>query len=285
MTSLTLRPGRPDDAGSLADICYTAFATLNARHHFPPDFPNRDVAAGLMAFLFGNPNVYSVVAEQGGRVVGSNFLWTGDPIAGVGPITVAPEAQGGVGRRLMEDVLARAAERGQPNVRLVQAAFNTTSMSLYTKLGFDVREPLACMNGTPPAVVFPGYAVRPATADDAAACADLCRRVHGHDRTGELMGGVAQGAAKVVVHGGKVVGYTTDLGFFGHSVALDNVALMALIGGAGRISGPGFLLPSRNGEAFRWCLTHGLRVVQPLTLMSRGLYNEPRGAFLPSILF
>jgi hypothetical protein len=26
-------------------------------------------------------------------------------------------------------------------------------------------------------------------------------------------------------------------------------------------------------------------VVQPLTLMSLGLYNEPRGAFLPSIIY
>jgi hypothetical protein len=26
-------------------------------------------------------------------------------------------------------------------------------------------------------------------------------------------------------------------------------------------------------------------VVQPLTLMSLGLYNEPAGAFLPSILY
>jgi hypothetical protein len=32
-------------------------------------------------------------------------------------------------------------------------------------------------------------------------------------------------------------------------------------------------------------LEKGLKVVQPLTLMSRGLYNEPRGAFMPSILF
>ena len=48
---------------------------------------------------------------------------------------------------------------------------------------------------------------------------------------------------------------------------------------------PGLLLPSRNGEVFRWCLARGLRVVQPMTLMSLGLYNEPRGAFLPSILF
>ena len=44
-------------------------------------------------------------------------------------------------------------------------------------------------------------------------------------------------------------------------------------------------LPTRNSEVFGWCLGQGLRVTQPMTLMSLGLYNEPRGAFLPSILF
>jgi len=34
----------------------------------------------------------------------------------------------------------------------------------------------------------------------------------------------------------------------------------------------------------RWCLVHGLRITQPLTLMTIGLYNEPAGAWLPSIL-
>jgi hypothetical protein len=32
-------------------------------------------------------------------------------------------------------------------------------------------------------------------------------------------------------------------------------------------------------------LHQGLKVVQPMTLMSFGLYNEPQGAFLPSIIF
>ncbi|HMP83599.1 MAG TPA: GNAT family N-acetyltransferase, partial [Verrucomicrobiota bacterium] len=64
-----------------------------------------------------------------------------------------------------------------------------------------------------------------------------------------------------------------------------NDDLKALIAAAGEIGGPGFLLPTRNGDVFRWCLSQGLRVTQPMTLMSHGLYNEPRGAFLPSILF
>ena len=50
-------------------------------------------------------------------------------------------------------------------------------------------------------------------------------------------------------------------------------------------TGPGFFVPARNGELFRWCLEHGLRVVQPTTLMTLGLYNDPSGPFLPSIMY
>ena len=63
------------------------------------------------------------------------------------------------------------------------------------------------------------------------------------------------------------------------------VAGKALIGAAAEFGGPGSLLPTRNAELFRWCLHQGLRVQQTLTLMSLGLYKEPAGAFLPSILF
>jgi len=44
-------------------------------------------------------------------------------------------------------------------------------------------------------------------------------------------------------------------------------------------------VPLRNGALFQWCLAHRLRVVQVLTLMTIGLYNEPAGAYLPSVLY
>jgi hypothetical protein len=49
--------------------------------------------------------------------------------------------------------------------------------------------------------------------------------------------------------------------------------------------GLGVMVPSRNAELVRWCLEHGLRIVQQSTLMTIGLYNEPAGVYLPSILF
>ena len=58
----------------------------------------------------------------------------------------------------------------------------------------------------------------------------------------------------------------------------------ALIASADSFGGPGILATSQNGGLFRWRLANGLRVSQPLTRMSVGLYNEPAGAWLPSIL-
>jgi hypothetical protein len=73
--------------------------------------------------------------------------------------------------------------------------------------------------------------------------------------------------------------------FFGHAVGESNRDLQALISAAKEFQGPGILVPTRNAGLFRWCLDHGLRIIQPMTLMTTGLYNEPAGAYLPSILF
>ena len=207
-------------------------------------------------------------------------------IAGIGPITVDPATQNrGVGRQLMENVLERAAQRKLPGVRLVQSTYHNRSLSLYTKLGFEVREPLAVIQGTPLKMNVDGFLVRPATEADVAACDQLCRKVHGHHRNQELLGAISQNIAAVVQRNGHISGYSTGVGFFGHTVAETNEDLKALIAAAPDFAGPGFLLPTRNTEVFRWCLGHGLRVTQPLSLMSIGFYNQPRGAFMSSILF
>jgi GNAT superfamily N-acetyltransferase len=284
---LTLRAGSAEDAEDCGSICYGAFKAIADEHNFPPDFPSSEVAAGLLTSLLSRDDVYSVVAEADGRVVGSNFLWEKGTIAGVGPITIDPAAQNvAVGRRLMEDVLRRAEERNIAGVRLVQAAYHNRSLSLYTKLGFETREPLSNLQGQPIEQRIPGYDVRPAKRGDLGACNELCLRVHGHHRGPELLEAIIkQGTATVVEHDGRITGYTTTVGFFGHTVGESNEDLKALIGAASSFPGPGFLLPTRNGEVLRWCLERGLHIVQQMTLMSVGLYNEPRGAFMPSVLY
>src|SRR5688572_29431649 len=286
LTDVALRSGRPDDAESAGTICFEAFKTISDQHNFPRDFPSPEPAIGLLTFLLSRQDVYSVVAEIDGRVVGSNFLWETASIAGVGPITVDPSVQNGaIGRRLMEDVLQRTEKQGFAGVRLVQAAYHNRSLSLYTKLGFDTREPLSAMQGPALGLEIPGHHVRPATKDDVNECNKLCARIHGFEREVELIDAINQGSAVVVEREGRITGYTNGIGFLGYAVGDNNEDLKALIGAAKEFPGPGFLLPTRNSELMRWCLQHGLRVVMPMTLMSIGLYNEPRGAFLPSVIY
>jgi predicted N-acetyltransferase YhbS len=286
MTNIELRTGRPVDAQQAGSVCYAAFKAIAEQHQFPPDFPSAEAAIGLFSSLLARHDVYGVVAEIGGRLVGSNFLWENATVSGVGPITIDPQVQNGkIGMLLMNDVLARARTRGAGGVRLVQAAYHNRSLALYAKLGFAVREPLATLQGRPLGLAIGGLEVRTAVERDLDACNALCRQVHGHERNHELLDAIKQRTASVVERAGRITGYTTQIGFFGYAVGECNLDLKALIGAATAIAGPGLLLPTRNAELFRWCLNAGLRVVQPMTLMSQDFYNEPAGAFLPSVIY
>ena len=284
--SLVLRTAVPEDSSACGQICYNAFSTLNRTHGFPPDFPGPEAATGLLSMLFSSPGFYCVIAESEGRIVGSNCLDERSPIFGVGPISVDPNAQNlGIGRALMRAVMDRAAEKGAAGIRLVQAAFHNRSLALYAGIGFDVREPLSCMQGRTQQRSVPGCTVRPAQSADVDACNALSHRVHGFHRGAELAQAIQQGTARVVERGGRITGYATELAFFGHATGETSLDVQSLIASAESFGGPGILVPSRNNVLCRWCLSNGLRVVQPMTLMSVGLYNEPAGAWLPSILF
>jgi ribosomal protein S18 acetylase RimI-like enzyme len=281
---LTLREAIPDDIAECGRILYEAFATLATEHGFPPDFPNVGVATGCMRGLVTNPGFYGIAAEREGRIIGSTFLDERSTIAAIGPVSVDPAAQDAkVGRALMGAMLSRVAERRAPGVRLVQISYHNRSISLYAKLGFDVRETFAAMYGEPLHLALPGYTVRPARPEDGAACNALCVRIHGHDRAGEVAPALAKGKLRVVERLGRVTGYATGIGYFHHAVAETNDDLYALIGAASRIDRPGIVVPLSNGELFRWCLAHGLRVFFVMNLMAMGIYQEPRGAYLASV--
>ena len=283
---LRLRPGTVADAKECGRILYEAFKSIAEQHNFPPDFPSVEVAAELVTMLLSHRRFYSVVAELDGTIVGCNFLDERSAIAGIGPASVDPPVMNGaIGRALMQAVMNRAAERQFPGVRLLQVAWHYRSLALYAKLGFEIRETVSGLQGRPLHLRIPGYEVRTAREADVPACNQLCFRIHGHERAGEVADAVRDGTANVVERLGRITGYSTAIGWFHHAIGETNDDLKALIGAAPAFLGPGFLLPSRNGELFRWCLANNFRVVAQATLMTVGLYNEPGGAYLPSILY
>jgi GNAT superfamily N-acetyltransferase len=283
-TDLLIRDAGPGDAEACGRIFYDAFAAIAHRHAFPVEPDSPEFTAFHATLMLSLDGIVCVVAERDGTIVGSGFADTRGPIAGIGPVCVDPaEQDGGTGRRLMEALLERT--RGTAGVRLVQTAYHVRSLALYARLGFAVREPLSVLQGAPLQRSMPGLGVRPARPDDVPVCEALCRRVHGHDRSSELQGAIATGTARVVERPDRISGYATGLGYGWHAVAEGNEDMRALIASAEAFVGLGILVPSRNAALLEWCLDNGLRLVQQSTLMTVGLYNEPHGAWLPSIVY
>lgn len=286
-SAITTRPMRPEDAAECGRIAYTAHQTVSAAHNFPSEQPSVEFAVGMMNFKLSDPHAHGIVAERDGAIVGSVFLtsFPPAPVAAIGPLSVEPAQEGQVGRALMEAALERARDQGFEGVRLVQSPSHIRSLALYTKLGFEVREPLLLMHGAPPDRPIADRTVRVAAPEDTDACNRLCLQVHGLERAAQVSSAVQQHVATVVEYAGRITGYAAGIGILGHAVAETNDDLMALISQAATYFGPGFLVPTRNSELFRWLLENGFRGLWPATLMTMGRYQAPVGAFLPAISY
>jgi hypothetical protein len=239
----------------------------------------------VIAHLIASPSVYWVVAESGGRIVGSNFLDERDAVRGVGPVSVDLEFHArGVGRLLMEAVLERGANAD--SVRLLQDAHNPTSLSLYASVGFELKEPVALVSGRPAGSPSGALEVRPLEPADLEACASLCREVHGFERTNSLRE-AGQFAPRVALRDGCVTAYASSLTAWpvAHGVGESERDMRDLVLGAGLESElVSFLVPMR-APLFPWCLKQGLRTVKTMNLMSVGDYREPSGCWFPSVLY
>ncbi len=285
--NIQIRSMKQEDAETCGRICYKAFKTVADRHNFRPDFPRPEFAIQLAQFFIANPQVFGVVAESDGRIVGSNYLWEYDAIRAVGPITVDPKIQSkGTGRKLMEAVIERG--QGSEGIRLVQDSYNMASLSLYASLGFEVKEPLVMIEGELKGDLPSRIEVRPIKEEDFGECAELCRKVHGFERTGELKNIPPFLTSFVAVSEGRVIAYASAPHFWAlnHAVAESEEDMQALLTGVGNLSNRqpiSFLLPTRQTNLFRWCLRKGMRAVKPMTLMAMGEYQEPRGCYLPSV--
>jgi hypothetical protein len=88
--SAQIRVATPADAEACGRILHQAFQGVAEQHGFSPDFPSREAATQLAKSFIAHPSIFAVVAEEDGRVVGSNFLAEGDAIRGVGRLRSIP---------------------------------------------------------------------------------------------------------------------------------------------------------------------------------------------------
>jgi predicted N-acetyltransferase YhbS len=285
MVGIELRRARAEDVPELGRICYEAFKDIADRHGFPTDFQSVEFAQQVVGMLVANEDVYGVGAFEGGLPRGSNFLELWDDVAGIGPVSVDVQSQGGgIGRTTMRHVIDHARSQGFAMVRLCQDSFNMRSLALYASLGFDVKEPLAYL-----ALAGAGRidaALRPATPDDVPALDELCREIYRVSRRNEIETLIRLGfPAFVIDRGSAIRGYLLGTAL-GHGVAQTNDDMAALLSGLGASTENAHsLLPMRNGELYRAALAAGHRNQKVMNLMALGPYEDARGTFCTSVLF
>jgi len=238
--------------------------------------------------LLDNPNSLGVLAERQGKILGSIFLhkFPPSPVAVIGPITVHPSGEGGVGRRLMDAALVQAHKQNHDQIRLVQSPSYIRSFALYTKCGFTLREPLFLMQGQLPLKGDNNCRVRLVLDDSAISmCNELCKSAYGFSWNAELRQAIDQGVAFMIEQDVAVTGYAAGIGVLCHAVAKSNEDLKALIDNASTILGPGFFVPGLNHEIIKWLLENGFQIGWPANLMTIGPYQEPLMPFLPFLAY
>jgi predicted N-acetyltransferase YhbS len=288
--SLIIRPIEQNDAETCGKLGYQAHKTISSVHGYPCEQPSEEFGIDLIRMLLSNPNSWGVLAEREGKILGSIFLhkFPPSPVAVIGPLTVYPSAEGGIGRKLMDAALFQAHKQNYDQIRLVQSPSHIRSFVLYTKCGFILREPLFLMQGQPLKSDnnTNNRSVRLVHDDnDISICNELCRSVYGFSREMELRQAKDQGIAILIERDGVVTGYAAGIGILGHAVARSNDDLKILIASAPTIVGPGFFAPARNHQLLNWLLENGFQIGWPANLMTIGPYQEPMTPFLPSLAY
>lgn len=130
-----VRKADHDDAGLIARFLHD-FNTEFAEPTPGPEVLARRVAAfvdsGEMTYLLGGdgPDGFAQVSFRAS-------VWSDEPVAYLEELYVVPARRGhGVGRAIMEAVLALASERGAAGIEVVTGEDDTAARALYESLGF-----------------------------------------------------------------------------------------------------------------------------------------------------
>lgn len=148
MPQITIRPARPSDA---ADLGRLGAQLVKAHHDFDPDrflSPGPDTEHGYGRFLrseLGREAVILLVAEAGERVVGyvygglegHDWMALRGPAGVIHDLVVDPaHRRAGVGRRLLDAMIAHVSTHGAPRIVLSTAVRNEAAQRLFAAAGF-----------------------------------------------------------------------------------------------------------------------------------------------------
>ncbi len=165
MKGLRIRDARAGDRNAIEAVTLAAYEQYAALMPALWDGYRQNILATLAA---AQPDT-QIVAEKGGRVIGSVLLYPGGsvlarpdggPVALASPevrlLAVAPAARGqGVGGALMHECLRRARQSGATALTLHTTDIMEAAMRLYERLGFRRVPELDFQPG--PGVTIKGY--------------------------------------------------------------------------------------------------------------------------------
>ena len=283
---LSVRPMTVGDVPEAGRIIADAFNDVWQRHGFPAPWPRPETAELMTGFYVGYPEARGFVAERDGRVVGSGFAHIRADKAGIGPVTVAPGAQGeGVGKAIMERLLKETSRCS--SVRLVQDPFNNVSFSLYSKLGFVPRDVVARFVTEDPRPTPAGdsLAVRAMTTDDLESVAALDEQKAGMRRNSDYALLMSLGSQLVCRRDGRLTGFLCRVPadeevMLGPGAAESLDDLRGLLSEALRIPGPRRMrlwLTASQHELLRCVLEAGFAISAVSTYMVKGEWQPPPG--------
>ena len=258
--ALTLRAIRMDDAASCAE--------LSRRVGWPHRREDWEFVIGLG---------HGVVGERNGKLVATGQWWPyGESHATVGMIIVVPEEQGaGIGKRLMQALLAQAGERS------LMLNATIAGEPLYVRLGFRPCGGVSQYHGHVLAVAAPELgadeSLRPGSPADLAMLERLDREATGLERGPVLAALLQCGECLVLERAGQPVGFSILRAFgrghvIGPVVAADETDARALIacwlhGRAGQFIRVDLRLSSGLSD---WLVQLGLAPAGDVTAMVRG---------------
>ena len=310
--TIRVRLMEESDLEASAEICVHSFNEFNASVGLSPEFPPRadaDVTRDLYANgVRDQSGLTSFVAvneamKERNVVVGAIMLDYRDGVGAIGPVC---SASPGAGRILMLAAMKEAAEREIKSVRLMQVISNTRSFSLYLALGFEPRRVYMEYVGRctaheqQPPDGDTTISVAPLCAADVDECSALHERICGTRRARDIasaVGAPLHPNATARDDAGLLMGYTTGSFLGGHTVAVSEDALRAIVVAqssaisAARKLGASLpqttlLVPHQCSGFARWLAKNGFRLTRQLTAMSYGPLCEPSGGYyLPSISY
>lgn len=144
MTSVEIRDARPGEFDELGDVrvaAYRADGFLSPRSAYAPTLRalGADGSGQVLVALDGRGRILGTVMLQGWPQAGDILAGPGE--AEIRALAVAPEARGtGLGRRLLDAALARAASGGVRRLLLLTQPDMKVAQHLYEQAGFT-RQP------------------------------------------------------------------------------------------------------------------------------------------------